>query len=93
MFGIEPTLILALGSLSLSVLIAPSKLVLKLATDVIVSSPLVQTSFAPISIITYSTLCVTDAFTCPDRLLILAPDLASLNSLPLIPAFLSRMRR
>ncbi len=56
MSGIEPTEMRAAGSLVLRSLIALSKSLLKFATEVIVASLLVQTSLAPISIVTYSTL-------------------------------------
>ncbi len=80
------------GSLSLRSLIDLSKFAVKLATDVIVASLLVQTSLAPISIDDVVDSLFDRSSDLFPQVAHLAPDLASLNRLPLAAALPATMR-
>jgi hypothetical protein len=61
--------------------------------SVMVATLDVQTSLAPIRIVTYSTPCETTVVTCPLRAFMRAPVLASLKLRPKIAGCAARMRR
>lgn len=92
-FGMLETKIRALGALLVNVVIAVWKRVRKSCTEVIVASLDVQTSFAPISTVTYSGLKRMAADISLFRSATFAPDRAKLNARFEMAELTLRMRR